>query len=410
MEQVGHTSRRRGYCGRLAATCLLLAALPVLADKAWWEYYEEGLAAIAANDLAIAEQKLKAAADLHPEPGRKVKKYGMQYVDMYVPDYQLGRLYYIQGRYEDAIARFEKARASGVIQKGDREYKALDEMSRLASTKLESTAIAQPVEDIPALVREAQSLLSQGRIDQAKEILERIRKVNPNDRAATELAGQIARKEDEIRAEQAKALAAAGEKNKQGAFQSAMEQADQALRTKDYAAARQSAQVALGTGVDDARAQDTLKKISLAQGLDALRAAVAGGDWSGAERLARQVAAIDPQNGDLRSLQGAVEKGLSGMSATQLQEEGLTAFYSGNYRQAIALLEKVTGSSADPAKGHFYLGCSYAALGFGQRGERPALLQKARDAFTRARQLDASLRHDVLYISPRILKVFAETR
>lgn len=384
--------------------------------------------AISAKNFAVAETRLKQAMAERPEAGRKVKMYGTRYLNMYVPQYQLGLVYYQLGRYREAIERFEAAEASGVLEKGDKEYIQMAKMVQVAKERtgpttsqvaetgpkvppqIEPPKGATPAEEAAELVKQAQSLFYQGHLDEARAALDRARRKDPGSKAVSDLGLQIARKEAELEVGRGEAARKAELEKKRGLFQGAMTQADQSLRTKAYPSARQQAEAALATGWDDQAAHAMLKRIDIAEKVEVLRGAVGSSKWAEAQRLAQELSALDPTNSDLKAMQAEIQKGIGGMATQQLQEEGLVAFYSGEYQQSLTYLERVVADGQDSAKAHFYVGCAYAGMAFRAQDKRDSLLQKARDAFRRARQLNPSLRYDTRFISPRILEVFKGTR
>jgi hypothetical protein len=112
-----------------------LAATALLAAEPWYEAYEGALKAIAARQWAVAETKLKAAMKDGPRPGRRVRTYGMQYVD-YLPDYYLGLVYFNQQRQREALDQLRKASAGGLLSEGDAEYRTLVAMIAKAEAAL----------------------------------------------------------------------------------------------------------------------------------------------------------------------------------------------------------------------------------------------------------------------------------
>lgn len=398
------------------------------AAQTWYENYDEALKAMSAKNYVAAEARLKQAMAERPAAGRKVKMYGTRYLNMYVPQYQLGLVYCQLGRYKEALEQFERADASGVLEKGDKEFIQMAKMvqiakertgqvtSQVAATEpkvppqIEPPKGATVADDVAALVKQAQSLLDQGHLDEARATLDRARRKDTGSKAVSDLGLQIARKEAELEAGRGEEARKAELEKKRGQFQGAMSQADQSLRTKAYPAARQQAEAALATGWDNQAAHAMLKRISVAEKVEALRGAVGSSKWAEAQRLAQELTALDPSNLDLKAMEAEIQKGIGGMATQQLQEEGLVAFYSGEYQQSLTYLERVVAGGQDSAKAHFYVGCAYAGMAFRAQDKRDSLLQKARDAFRRARQLNPTLRYDTRFISPRILDVFKGTR
>ncbi len=75
------------------------------------------------GDYSEAISKLKDAIKDNPEPAARVKIYGMRY-DSYIPHYYLGEAYFRQNDCTSAMAAWEKALQSGVVQGLD-EYSSM---------------------------------------------------------------------------------------------------------------------------------------------------------------------------------------------------------------------------------------------------------------------------------------------
>jgi len=115
---------------RCAALALLFAAAAGAAEV-WYEAYDAALKAIAAQQWPVAEIRLKSAIKEGPRPGRRVRTYGMQFID-YVPGYQLGLVYSRQQRHAEALEELRKVAASGLYADADPEAKAIAQMIQAA--------------------------------------------------------------------------------------------------------------------------------------------------------------------------------------------------------------------------------------------------------------------------------------
>lgn len=94
-----------------------LASLLALAEGTFWEAYQEGLTANAEGRYAQAVPALERAIQLRPDPAKRVRLYGTNFVDDYYPYTQLGLAYLKTGQTGRAISTLEKALASGVEPK-----------------------------------------------------------------------------------------------------------------------------------------------------------------------------------------------------------------------------------------------------------------------------------------------------
>jgi hypothetical protein len=140
-----------------------------------------------------------------------------------------------------------------------------------------------------------------------------------------------------------------------------------------------------------------------------LRGAVQGRRWKDAQGLVDQLARLDPSNPALVSMRTAITQGLDQDAAKLTQGQlaaaernGIVAFYSGEYAQAISLLQTLPSNSP---RASFYLACSNAALSLVEGQKDPTRLQTARQQYSRARASENRFEPDRKYISPRILRL-----
>ncbi|HEX9082460.1 MAG TPA: hypothetical protein VF768_09275, partial [Holophagaceae bacterium] len=78
---------------RWKALALMAAAVPAAA-QAWptfYSAYEDGLSAQARGDHARAVLAFRRAIDLNPRPGRNVRTYGLNFMDVYAPYLRLAQ-------------------------------------------------------------------------------------------------------------------------------------------------------------------------------------------------------------------------------------------------------------------------------------------------------------------------------
>jgi hypothetical protein len=392
------------------------------AEQLWYEAYDEGVKAIQEKNWSLAEQKFKDAIRQQPKPGKKIRAYGTRFIT-YIPDYYLGVAYLNQGRYQEAQVQLQKAQASGVISSGDPEFSQIPIMLQKIDQQLKPAVVEtkpppgpspeelkaqQSRQEIEALIQKAKAALSQGQLEDAKKAGLSIQEKDPSNKVATDLLSQIAQKEAELRAKAEEQQKKADEEKKAQQFAGLFQQANQAMQAKRFAQARSLGKQASDLGVDDAKVLSLIKSIDIAETTDALQTAVKNTDWAQAQSLYTKLSALDAKNATLLTVKPAIDQGLSTLKVEEVEQRGLVAFYSGEYLQAAALLERVVAQKNDSARAYFYLGCSQAGLGLLKEKERPAYLQKAKQFFAQARKLDASLRVDRRYISPRILQIYEQ--
>ncbi len=106
---------------RAASVCLalslLLSSAPLIADS-WYEEYDRGLKQLRKGDAATAAVAFQAALADRSTPGRRVRAYGMRYLD-YFPHLMLGRSYIEMQRFDMAVPELEAALAAGAAPAGE---------------------------------------------------------------------------------------------------------------------------------------------------------------------------------------------------------------------------------------------------------------------------------------------------
>src|ERR1700737_3936322 len=92
------------------AVVIFLAAGAALAS--WYDDYEAGTSAAQKGQWAVAIQKMNAAIAGNPKEGDKTRTYGAIFIN-YHPYYYRGVAYLNTGKFEQAIADFEKTSGPG---------------------------------------------------------------------------------------------------------------------------------------------------------------------------------------------------------------------------------------------------------------------------------------------------------
>jgi tetratricopeptide (TPR) repeat protein len=129
---------------RLPITVLLVFALAAgTALASWYDDYDAGIAAANKGQWAVVIQKMSAAISGHPKEGDKERTYGAIFIT-YHPYYYRGVAYLNAGKFEQAIADFEKTSGPGDTNLGD-----LTTLMQRAKTKLEAASAAPPPEPVP---------------------------------------------------------------------------------------------------------------------------------------------------------------------------------------------------------------------------------------------------------------------
>jgi len=145
---VHHTGSGKGTGGvRLLVLFLLslLVALPLAADT-WYEAYDRGVKRLRKGDATAAAEAFQAALALRSAPGRRVRAYGVRYID-YFPHLMLGRASLQLQQHDRAVRELEAALAAGAAPPGETRQlleEARQQVARLAPP-VETVARPPPV-------------------------------------------------------------------------------------------------------------------------------------------------------------------------------------------------------------------------------------------------------------------------
>ncbi len=185
------------------------------AEDPWYELYQNALKSIQSRKWSEAEKRLKAAMLSGPRPGRQVRMYGVRSID-YLPEYQLGLVYFNQRNYPDALEQLTKVQASGLVAQADPEFEPLKDMLQLCRIRLGQTApvtaatptppptpvpTAPPAEDRgdAGMVGIARDFMKQGRLAEARRIVDSALERYPQSAAVLQAALELAKLEDRAR-------------------------------------------------------------------------------------------------------------------------------------------------------------------------------------------------------------------
>ena len=123
----------------LAVSLVVLCTISTSAAE-WYKDYEAGLDHIKKGRVAEAVPRLQAAIAQKNKEGLNIKFYGMKFDD-YLPNYYLGKAYFLQKNYKSALKEFDISNSQGEIQRNRSLFQNLSELRTLASTQL---ALSQP--------------------------------------------------------------------------------------------------------------------------------------------------------------------------------------------------------------------------------------------------------------------------
>jgi len=205
------------------------------------------------------------------------------------------------------------------------------------------------------------------------------------------------------------------EKTIQDQFALTLRQADSALAAGKHAEARSLANRADQMDLDDRKVSELVKRIELGENAQAFEKAINARNVKEAERLYSIVARLSPKDSRLSEYREQIKNILPpGETSTKtvtvidsLEHEGIIAFYSGDYRNAIEQLKRVTNVKKDSARAYFYLGCSTAAIALMKpKNEEAKMLERVREYFVQVHKIDPGFKHSRKFISPRIMQIY----
>ena len=127
---------------RRLAIALLFVFTATGAFASWYDDYDAGINAANKGQWSVVIQKMSAAIAAHPKEGDKERTYGAIFIT-YHPYYYRGVAYLNTGKFEQAIADFEKTSGPGDTNLGD-----LNALMQRAKTKLEAASAPLP-EPVP---------------------------------------------------------------------------------------------------------------------------------------------------------------------------------------------------------------------------------------------------------------------
>ncbi len=324
----------------------------------------------------------------NPKADPRTPTYGTMVIE-YFPQYYL------------AVCAVE----AGKLQEAQR-YLKESEGSRISSSKLAG--------EFRALKARVDELLPKQQVSKPPETkppVQQQQQVTPRPPPPEEKKTEPARVEPAIR-------------DNSAAINTALREGRDALKNGRYEEARSAANRALGMQPDNREARAILSDIASRQAAETLAAekqqkikdveqAMRRGDLDTAENLALALKIQYPSDRNvgelLQQINDRKNNAVEDLKAQQLRKtverDVLTAYYSGDYGQAIQLAKDNLPRAPQSWRLHFFLGCSYAALSMLEENDTDARLRLAREYFRRARSLSSSASLPP-HISPKILDIY----
>ena len=368
-------------------TAIVLIATPAFSLE-WHKAYERGRDRIKSGDCSQGQSLMQEAIRGNPKPDPRTPTYGTMVIE-YFPQYYLAICAVQAGNLKDA-QRYIKESEGGRIASS----KLAGEFQTLKS-RVDSMAPQQQPK--PADPKPIETKPPQPKVDP---------KPPPEEKKDPPTRIEPVVKDNSV------------------AINSALRDARQSLREGRYDEARSAANRALGMQPDNREARGILNDISSRQAAEtqaqdkrekikAVEQAIRRGDLDAAENQALALKVQYPSDSNIASLlqqindqKSVAVQDLKAVEARKtVERQVLTAYYNGNYDQAIQIAKDNLSKVPQSWRLHFFLGCSYAALSMLEENETDARMQLAREYFRRARSLSSSASLPP-HISPKILDIY----
>lgn len=353
---------------RLFIASAALAMLATTATAAWYDDYEDGLAAAKKGNWTTVIQKMNAALAQQPKENRKLKTYGAIFI-AYHPYYYRGAANYNLGRYQEAIADLERTTGVGPVDLG-----SVDSLTMKAQSKLQA---AQPVVPQPVQPQPAQPVPNPPVQQPTRtEPLPAPPSVDPalaqSRTAAERLLGQATARMTAAQREQAETLAP--------------QEFDQARKLLTQA---QSRSISASSAGDWRAVGDLADRASRAFGVSISRAQM---------QVAREGTASS------RAADAVLEP------VRQQVRKALELYFRGDFKNAAREFERLSREQGSNAMIWAFLGASQYYNYYLDGEEDSTKKTAAETAFRRARRLRPSLTLSSRYFSPRVRRFFAGVR
>ena len=318
----------------------------------WYDAYREGVTAVQRGDWATAEKRLLDARASGTKPGRRVFTYGDTYI-AFLPDYYLGVVYLNSNRPQEAEGAFERVRSQGLIGARDPEYAAFERQGREATFNRS--------------FEEARQLLEKGDFTAANTALGRARATRVDEGKVAALSLDMARRMD-MKSAQVQPPAKEQPKQVEPGPVPVPKDTPSPLPTTTANVVKPppySPSPAPSSGAP--KVPNTLPK--------------------GNETFANKGVIIPP----------------SAPTRSPALRNGLLAFFSGDYRGSIPLLQSAAQQPDVSSRARVFLACAKAGLVLTGGGDA-SLLRESRAEFQNAAVAQALTDVERRFISPKVLE------
>ena len=406
-----------------AAAALLFLQSPAVAQD-WYEAYQKGVDAFKSGQWQEAVRSLsEAIGDASDSQARK-RGPGLQFID-YFPYVYRGVAYYKQGDRANALVDLEKA----------------EEEKEVPKAKLDTDA-ARLLKDYLALLKQPAAPQTDARYAEGmrlfnkkdyKGAVEQFKLVPENSSRHAEAIQKLGLAEAELK----KAETASAARDTKDRADKAFASGVQYFNQKDLDNAEQQFKAVLDIDGSRSDARRYLDRITTQRQKQAAPPATAQKEPPPKEpvREPQKTAANSPADTtrqilfrDAVALYAGGKIGQAKAKFLELQRldssypelsnylksigdteakirQGISAFFAGEYKQAIDQLQETSRGGNDNPNIYAFLACSYAAQYLLTGAEDRSLRQSAVDAFGRTKKVDAAYTLNDKFISPKIISL-----
>ena len=387
--------RSRGRWRLIGAACAAAAAVVWLAGATlgadYKDSYRKGIEAINAKRWSDAERLMQAALAEQPREGGRVNISG-NWWEPYIPHYYLGVARSRSGDCAGAVSAWRTSELQGFI-KSLSEYTTLRRGVKECEPKLAGAGAPAgargAAEPPPATGKPATGEKPAGG------------PTGPSPAGGGTPATTTPTRSPTPR-EATPAVPSGPDADARRNFDSALTDVHANLAGKRFGVARAAARRAKALRVDDRRADAAMRQVDVEETQEQLRVAIEGKRWVEGQRLVARLEELSAPAETTIEPKAAIARGLL---VAGLERQALSAFYHGDYRGALTMLERATSQDPRPSPRDFlYMACSEAALALLDGRDVASRMEHARALFARARPQENDFSLDRQYISPRLLR------
>jgi tetratricopeptide (TPR) repeat protein len=344
----------------LALLAFFVLATPVLA-KEYYEFYEDGLKAMAKKDYATVISLMTEAINREPEENKRARSYGANFF-AYHPYYYRGIAHYNTGQYEKAITDLQRALDNGKINLGTPESWVVRAEQRILAGQQAPPPTTPPVSPPSPVTPQVDPALAPAR------------------KQAEDLMAAADQKASQARSARANTLAAS-----------------------DYGAAQQKLVNARSRSVSAGTTADWNEVARLAdQAGRQFDLAIASARAAAQQTPVTPPPVIRPTTtATTRPTTTPATSGSTAAMKTKVRE-ALNYYFSGQFDRSEFQFEQLTREAASNPMVWAFLGASRYSHYILEGESRDDLRRGAADAFKRAREIKPGLRLDDKYFSSRI--------